>query len=113
MKNKFSDINFPNIILIDLLEFVKNEPIIIKDAFNFSLKNIGKAMYKHGFIKTTWQDTDNGLDAVIKFKEICEKNIGKDIPLKRYTEIAEIIDYNKIDCLVLTEILMYFRKRYS
>lgn len=112
MKSRFPDIIFPKMILIDLLEFFKNEPIIIKNCFNFGLKNIGKALYRYKFISTTWSSTDNGLDAMIRFKQICEENVGKDIPLKRYTEIAEIIKYNKIDCLVLTEILMFLRKRY-
>ena len=43
-------------------------------------------MYKHGLINSTWSDTDNGLDAMIKFKEICLKK-DKNIPLKRYNEI--------------------------
>ena len=69
-------------------------------------------MYKHGFIKTTWTDTDNGLDAMIRFKQICELNEGKKLPLKRYTDIKEIVNYNKIDCLVLTEILQFLREKY-
>jgi hypothetical protein len=68
-------------------------------------------MYKHGLIKTTWSDTDNGLDAMIKFKEICLNN-EKNIPIKRYTEVAEIIEYNKMDCVILMEILQYLRKKY-
>ena len=65
-------------IVIDLLYFFRKEPIIIKNCFNFSLKTIGKNMYKHCMIKSTWSDTDNGLDAMIKFKEVClskEKSI--------------------------------------
>lgn len=112
MKSRFPDIIFPKMILIDLLEFFKNEPIIIKNCFNFGLKNIGKALYRYKFISTTWSLTDNGLDAMIRFKQICEENVGKDIPLKRYTDISDIIHYNKIDCIVLTEILMFLRKRY-
>ena len=111
MKKKFPDINFPNIILIDLLHFFRDEPIIIKGCFNFGLKGIGKALYKHKLIKTTWTDTDNGLDAMIKFKEICEKK-DKNIPLKRYTEIKEIIHYNQVDCVVLMEILQFLRSKY-
>ncbi len=103
---------FPKLILIDLLHFFREEPIIIKNCFNFGLKNIGKAMYKHGFIKTTWTDTDSGLDAMIRFKEICKLNEGKKLPLKRYTDIKEIVNYNKIDCLVLTEILQFLREKY-
>ena len=98
-------------ILIDLLHFFRQEPIIIKDCFNFSLKTIGKNMYKHGLINSTWSDTDNGLDAMIKFKEICLKK-DKNIPLKRYNEISEIIEYNKMDCVILKEILEYLRYKY-
>ena len=108
---RFPDIKLPKMTLIDLLHYFRKEPIIIKDCFNFSLKTIGKNMYKHGLIKTTWSDTDNGLDAMIKFKEICLKN-EKNIPIKRYTEVAEIIEYNKMDCVILMEILQYLRTKY-
>ena len=112
LKKKYTDIDFPKIILIDLLHFFRSEPIIIKDCFNFGLKSIGKALYKHNLIKTTWTDTDNGLDAMIRFKDIAEKNKDKNIPLKRYSEIKEIIYYNQIDCVVLMEILQFLREKY-
>ena len=51
LKKKYTDIDFPKIILIDLLHFFRSEPIIIKDCFNFGLKSIGKALYKHNLIK--------------------------------------------------------------
>jgi len=108
---RFPDIKLPKMILIDLLYYFRSEPIIIKGCFNFSLKTIGKNMFKHGLIKSTWSDTDNGLDAMIKFKEVC-LNKDKEIPLKRYNEIAEIIEYNKMDCVILMEILCYLREKY-
>jgi len=108
---RFPDIKLPKMKLIDLLHFFRQEPIIIKDCFNFSLKTIGKNMYKHKLINSTWSDTDNGLDAMIKFKEICLKK-DKNIPLKRYNEISEIIEYNKMDCVILKEILEYLRYKY-
>ena len=77
MIQKYPDIKFPNIQLIDLLNYFREEPIIIKGCFNFGLKSVAKSMYKHKFISTTWEDTDNGLDAMIKFKEICEYNKNK------------------------------------
>ena len=108
---RFPDIKLPKMLLIDLLHYFRQEPIIIKNCFNFSLKTIGKNLFKHGLIKSTWSDTDNGLDAMIKFKEIClEKD--KNIPLKRYIEVSEIIEYNKMDCVILMEILYYLRKKY-
>ena len=111
INKRFPDIKLPRMILIDLLHFFRQEPIIIKNCFNFSLKTIGKNMYKHGLINSTWSDTDNGLDAMIKFKEICLKK-DKNIPLKRYNEISEIIEYNKMDCIILKEILEYLRYKY-
>ncbi len=108
---RFPDIKLPRMLLIDLLYYYRQEPIIIKNCFNFSLKTIGKNMYKHGMIKSTWSETDNGLDAMIKFKELCLQK-DKNIPLKRYNEISEIIEYNKMDCVILMEILQYLRKKY-
>ena len=68
-------------------------------------------MFKHGLIKSTWSDTDNGLDAMIRFKELCLMK-DKNIPIKRYNDIAEIIEYNKMDCVILMEILCYLREKY-
>ena len=108
---KHGDIDFPDYILIDLLEQFRLEPIIVKGIFKFGLKSIGKALYENKLIKTTWdEENDNGLDAMIKFKEICMKN--KKIPLKRYIIIKEIIDYNRIDCKVLQEIHELLVKNY-
>jgi len=108
---RFPDIKLPKMLLIDLLHYFRSEPIIIKNCFNFSLKTIGKNLFKHGLIKSTWSDTDNGLDAMIRFKQIClEKD--KNIPLKRYIEVSEIIEYNKMDCVILMEILYYLRNKY-
>ena len=107
----YNDIHFPEYILIDLLEHFRLEPIIVKGVFKFSLKTIGKALFNHNLIQTTWDNqNDNGLDAMIKFKEICIKN--KKIPIKRYVKIKEIVEYNQIDCKVLKEIHEFLLKKY-
>ena len=89
----------------------KHEPIIIQGIFNFGLKSIGSALYKHKFIKTTWNKNDNGLETMIRFKEICIHH-NRLIPLKRYVEVKEIIEYNRIDCQVLYEIVNLLRNKY-
>ena len=110
--SKHDDIDFPEYILIDLLDHFRLEPIIIQGVFKFGLKSIGKSLYEKGLINTTWkEENDNGLDAMIKFKEICKKN--KKIPLKRYLIIKEIIEYNEIDCKVLKEIYFLLKNNYN
>ena len=48
---------------------------------------------------------------MIKFKEIC-KNNNKKIPIQRFLEIKNIIEYNRIDCQVLYEIVQLLREKY-
>ena len=107
----YPKISFPPYKLINVLDYFRMEPIIVKGIFKFGIKSIGKALYKHGLIETTWGEKDNGLESMIEFKNIC-KNNDKNIPLKRYIEISEIIDYNRIDCQVLYEIVELLREKY-
>ena len=70
----YPDISFPEYILVDLLDHFRLEPVIVQGVFKFGLKSIGKALYNNGLIQTTWDDNnDNGLDAMIIFKNICKK----------------------------------------
>ena len=104
-------ISFHKFNLINVLDYFRTEPIIIQGIFNFGLKSIGSALYKHKFIKTTWNKNDNGLETMIRFKEICIHH-NRLIPLKRYVEVKEIIEYNRIDCQVLYEIVDLLRNKY-
>tara|TARA_B100000214_G_scaffold372191_2_gene349967 strand:+ start:3740 stop:5374 length:1635 start_codon:yes stop_codon:yes gene_type:complete len=108
---KYPQIQFPRINLVNVLDHFRTEPVIVQGVFKFGLKEIGTALYKNGLINTTWGENDNGLDSMIRFKKIClERN--KNIPLKRYNEISEIVEYNMIDCRVLFEIVEVLRKIY-
>ena len=107
----YPKIYFPPYKLINILDYFRTEPIIVKGIFKFGLKSVGKALYENNLIKTTWNIKDNGLDSMIEFKELC-KNNNKKIPLKRYLEITDIIEYNRIDCQVLYEIVELLREKY-
>ena len=109
--SKYPEISFPNYQLINVLDYFRTEPIIVQGVFKFGLKSIGSALYKNKLIKTTWGENDNGLDSMIQFKEICKKNT-KNIPLKRYIDIKNIVEYNRIDCQVLYEIVDLLRNKY-
>ena len=110
--NKYPSIKFPKLNLINILDYFRTEPIIVQGVFKFGLKSIGRALYKNKLIETTWNETDNGLDSMIQFKDICMKHTKK-IPIKRYKEIKDIVDYNYIDCKVLEEIVNLLRKIYA
>ena len=112
IQSTYPDIKFPHYDLINVLDYFRMEPIIVQGVFKFGLKSIGKALYDHKMIQTTWHENDNGLDSMIQFKDIC-LNHHKKIPLKRYVVIDQIIEYNRVDCQVLYEIVELLRNKYS
>jgi hypothetical protein len=88
----------------DILKMFHEEPIIIKGSFNFSLKNIGKAMYNLGYITTIWDENinvKNGLDAMFQAFNIYKNKNN----LNFEQEIEPIIKYNNIDCKIMWDIL--------
>ena len=97
--------NLPQLNFIDLLNIFKDEPIIIKDAFSYSLKTVSKCFYNHGLIETIW-DNDNiidGKNAMFQAWNYYNGNKNKKNILK------DIEKYNYIDCKVMEEILLYLR----
>lgn len=93
---------------VDMYTVFISEPIVVKGSLDFKLKHIGKAMYNHGFVTTQWNDKgpSDGLSAMLSAIECYEKeNINTQ-------EYQLIIDYNKIDCKILWEILTYLRNNH-
>ena len=111
INKNYANIKFPEIRLINILDYFRTEPIIVQGVFKFGLKAIGNASYKNRLIKTTWGELDNGLDSMLQFKDICVNNTKK-IPIKRYINIKNIVDYNYIDCKVLEDIVILLKKIY-
>ncbi len=109
--------NMKNYTFYDLNKVFIQEPIVVKDALNFSLKTIAKALHKNGLIKSNW-DSDNqcsnGLNAMIMAMNLYDEryNILSNKSKKRkfICDIEDeqiminIIHYNSIDCKVLWEI---------
>src|SRR5262249_1345304 len=49
-----------------LNDVVKKEPFVVRGAFGFGLKAIGKALHAHGLIETSWEDgPTDGLGAMV------------------------------------------------
>jgi hypothetical protein len=109
MKHKYSDLRFPDIELIDLCFYFKKEPIVIQGCFGYGLKEIAKYLYNHNLIEHHWKDDLNGLDAMHLLLQFAKKANENKIPMKRYSKIKEIVDYNDMDCRVVYDIVMYLR----
>jgi len=115
--NKLSDkykIKIPKYNWTDLLKIFHDEPIIIKGAFNFSLKTIGKALYDLNLIKTIWDDNidiKNGLDAMYHAYQIYSENCDNS-NIKNNKEMLDIKNYNYIDCKIMWDILNALAKHF-
>ena len=94
-------------IFLDLYYIFINEPIVIKGAFNYSLKTIANAMYNNNMIKTKWSNDsicNNGLDAMVIAHQLYEKK-----EIVKLEDMEDIVYYNEVDYKVLCEILEYLR----
>jgi hypothetical protein len=92
-----------NIMWTDICKIFMEEPITIKNAYTFKLKDIAKSFYEHKLIKTIWPKNgiSSGLGAMMASIDYYN-NKNKKI-------INNIIKYNEIDCKVMAEIIEYLR----
>ena len=90
--------------------FFKKSNIGIKGAKTYGLKDIAKSMYKNNLIKEIWQENvSDGVDAMITVWKI---NNETNLNLINDYRMNNIINYNKIDCKILHDILTYLRKNH-
>lgn len=89
-------------IWIDIYNIFTTEPIVIKGAFSFKLKEIGNAMYNWGMIESRWNgDVSDGSHAMFDALRYYK---SEDIHIMKSIE-----KYNHMDCQILYDILEYLR----
>ncbi|MCJ7636236.1 MAG: hypothetical protein MUO21_01965, partial [Nitrososphaeraceae archaeon] len=56
-----------SVIWVDMCKVFTSEPIVIRGATKFNLKEIAKNMFSHGMIQSNWDSSgpDNGLTAML------------------------------------------------
>jgi len=121
-----------SIDFIDVLTIFKEEPIVIKGCLGFGLKTIAKQMYSYKMISSTWVDNhslhsshpsshsslhlsvvpQDGTDAMMGAYNAEKEALQKNILMNNTDIIKNIIEYNKIDCQVVGEIIHYLRKNH-
>tara|TARA_A100001011_G_scaffold394642_1_gene487552 strand:- start:20308 stop:22104 length:1797 start_codon:yes stop_codon:yes gene_type:complete len=94
----------------DLCLIFRQEPIVIKDCFNFGLKNIAKALYKHNMISIKLEsDCKDGMTAMVEALKLYNSNSA----VENSYIMNDIIKYNEFDCKILKEILFFMQKNLS
>lgn len=103
--------------LRDLMEMYIDAEVVIRGVWNYSLKDISKGLYNHGFIPEVWDDKSKGGDSILSGEKTiatatnCYKNsLQKNIMVRDNPMFKLIIDYNKMDCTVLYYLLLFLRK---
>ena len=92
----------------DLCSLFKTEPIVVRGAFNFTLKSITRALNCHGLINCKYdtESLSDGLSAMIS----AVKYYKSDQAAPGDQTLAKISEYNRIDCLALSEITKFLRR---
>lgn len=92
-----SDLHF-----VDVLVYFRKEPIVVKGAFTYSIKDIAKSLHQQGYIPSIWDDSSslqNGLLAMQLSKSFYRT---KDTSIQQ-----EIIEYNRMDTRIVYDITSF------
>jgi hypothetical protein len=103
----YEEYRWEQLTLVDMYKIFISEPIIIKGAYNYSLKTLIKALIKHGLVDfNLWEDDmSNGLDAMYESYKIYKEDY--DVEKK----LIKIGKYNEIDVKALDKIIEYMRNK--
>lgn len=93
---------------IDMCKIFIEEPIVIKGAKKFNLKDIAKTMASHKMINSNWDSSgpEDGFSAMIEAINHYKSN---QVQAELFNSI---INYNEIDCKVIWEIVNYLRNNH-
>ena len=94
---------------IDLCKLFQSAQIGIPRAFSYGLKDISRALHRHGLIQTCWETPMNGLQAMIAVMEADRQAQRQSQTLNQIPLVQEIIRYNYVDCRVMREIMSWIR----
>ena len=85
----------------DLLHIFRNEPMVVKGCFSYSLKDIVKALHSHKLIDLEYDtDTTNGMSEMVNAYNAYQNN----------DTLEDVAKYNRLDCLALYKVLTFLRK---
>lgn len=90
----------------DLAKFLKKHHVVVNGCYKFGLKEIAGQLYNLGLIKTKWPKgggPDKGITAMIMAYNAYQQL--NECPINKSPIMYSIMEYNKVDCLVIHEIM--------
>ena len=103
--------DWPKLNWFDFLtRVVRQEPIVVRGAMGFGLKDMAQAMFNLGLIDTSWeQGPGDGLGAMVCAWWCAEEATKLGCTLMETDLMQGIAAYNEVDCKVMMEIVRYLR----
>ncbi len=99
----------------DMSDCFKKNPIVINGCFKFGLKEIANRLVELELINSCWDNNNstcvNGNTAMVMAQETYQLSKQTGIPVTHYPIMREIMNYNKIDCVVIHEIIDLLQKK--
>jgi hypothetical protein len=96
-----------------LKQVVRPEPVVVRGALGFGLKDIGKALQGAGLIQTSWQDgPTDGQGAMVGAWSAAEEARRSGGSLREVPLTHGIERYNEVDCRVMYEVISYLRQHH-
>src|SRR5439155_1437843 len=111
-RSRHPDRHWPPLQWYDLLNRVfRAEPVVVRGAFSFSLKQVARAMHAAGLIETEWgEGLADGAGAMAGAWAAAAESRARGRGLRESPIMSEIARYNEVDCRVMAEILEYLRR---
>ena len=113
-RERHPDRAWPDVRWYDLLaKVIREQPVVVRGALGFGLKEFSGALHSHGLIATDWGNTNVDGSGAMTGAWWCDEeaeHLGgplRDIPL-----MQEIAAYNEVDTKVMMEILHYLRRHH-
>ena len=112
-----SDINLMKTKLnwYDLSQAFKNNPIVINGCYKFGLKEVARRLFELGLIKSDWRSNNsecvNGNTAMVMAQKTYQTSQRTGISIIQSPIMRQIMEYNKIDCIVIHEIVDLLQKK--
>ncbi len=102
---------WPSLRWFDLLkQVVRAEPVVVRGALAFGLKEVAQAKYNLGLITTQWEEGPvDGLGAMVGAWWCGDEASRRGVALSKIELMQEIQRYNEVDCKVMLGIVQYLR----